>query len=85
MELQHQDLKALQRRAHGFWMSRLVPSEKSMRKGTVGAVLMTAAPYSCSRRWWKTSMCSRPRNLKAALPLASAAVLAGQTGSCAAS
>lgn len=29
--------------------------------GTVGAVTMTEALYSCSKRWLNTSICSRPR------------------------
>lgn len=30
--------------------------------GTVGAVTITDALYSCSKRWLKTSMCNKPRN-----------------------
>ena len=37
-------------RTHGFWMCRTVLSGKWMWKGTVGAVVMTSAPCSCSRR-----------------------------------
>lgn len=38
------------KKTYGFWMCSTVLSGKWMWKGTVGAVVMTSAPCSCSRR-----------------------------------